>query len=79
MMEHADGKGRPGILMQYNCTDYECEDDFVAKLEAIVKEYPEHVYLAPNTYDGKLILTAEGRREILDEYDEEKIRAFIGE
>ena len=81
MIEHADGGtsqgGVPGILIQYNCDDYDCAPDLIQKLTTLAEEYPENVYLAPNFYDGKIILTKGGRREILDEFDEQIIRDFI--
>ena len=78
MLEHADGVGAPGIIIQYNCEDFECDPDLVQQLTVLVEQYPENVYLAPNKYDGKIILTKEGRREILDSFDEQAIRNFIG-
>lgn len=77
MLEHADGGGRPGILIQYNCRSFECEPDLIEQLTDLVRQYPDNVYLAPNNYDGKIILTKEGRREILDSFDEEAIGNFI--
>lgn len=77
MLEHADGKGIPGIITQYNCKKYSCEKDLITKLKALVKKYPENVYLAPGNYDGKIILTRFGKREILEKYDEKKIADFI--
>ena len=77
MVEHADGAGPPGIIIQYNCDDYKCAPDLVQKLTALVEEYPENVYLAPNNYDGKIILTKQSRRKILDDFDEQVIRDFI--
>lgn len=77
MLEHADGRGAPGILIQYNCDDYECEENLVQKLTTLVEEYPDNVYLAPNKYDGKIIMTRLNKREILDEFDEQAIRDFI--
>ena len=77
MLEHADGSGPSGIIIQYNCDDYDCESDLVQKLTALVEEYPDNVYLAPNNYDGKIILTKLGRRAILDQFDEQAIRNFI--
>ncbi len=77
MLEHADGGGRPGIIIQYNCEDYACESGLLEKLTSIVEDFPANVYLAPNNYDGKIILTAIDRREILDEFDDQIIRAFI--
>jgi hypothetical protein len=77
MLEHSDGSGAPGVLIQYNCTDYECESGLIEQLTTLVREYPENVYLAPNTYDGKIILTRIGQREVLDTFEEDTIRAFI--
>ena len=77
MLEHADGSGSPGIIIQYNCDNYACEPDLINRLTALVEEYPEHVYLAPNVYDGKIILTKIGSRKVLDEFDEQAIRDFI--
>ena len=78
MLEHADGGGRPGIIIQYNCDDYDCEENLIAKLTELVGQYPDNVYLAPNIYDGKIILTKLGKRSILDTFDEEAIKDFIG-
>lgn len=78
MLEHADGKGKPGILVQYNCKKYSCEPDLVGKLTDLVKQYPDNVYLAPNDYDGKIILTKTGSYKVLDSFDEQTIRKFIG-
>lgn len=78
MLEHADGGGRPGVIVQYNCEKYVCEQDLVEKLTEIVKSYPDYVYLAPGPqYSGKIILTKIGRRKVLEEFDEEEIKAFI--
>lgn len=77
MLEHADGAGAPGVIVQYNCEDFECESDLVDKLTKLVEEYPDNVYLAPNNYDGRIILTREGKIEILDDFDVKRIRDFI--
>ena len=79
MLEHADGDSKkgPGIIIQYNCDDYECEAGMVEQLTILASEYPENVYLAPNNYDGKIILTRLGKREILDNFDAQTIRDFI--
>jgi len=77
MLEHADGKNAPGIIIQYNCEDYECENDLVDNLKKLVTEYPENVYLAPGSYDGKIILNRDGGIEILEDFDKDIIRAFI--
>lgn len=77
MLEHAEGRGKPGVIIQYNCQDFVCDEDLVRCLKELAQEYPDIVYLAPNNYDGKIILTKEGKREILDNFDAEKIRKFI--
>ena len=77
MLEHADGRNRPGIIIQYNCNDFDCEPGLVQKLTTLVEEYPDNVYLAPNTYDGTIILTKLGKIEILDGFDEQAIKNFI--
>lgn len=77
MLEHADGKDKPGVIIQYNCKDYSCEPDLVDKLEALVAQYPDNVYLAPNNYNGKIILTKLGELKNLDNFDEQRIKEFI--
>lgn len=78
MLEHADGSGPPGVIVHYNCVQFSCESDLVEQLKKIVNEYPIFVYLAPGPrYDGKIVLTRFGKRLILDQYNEEKIRNFI--
>jgi len=77
MLEHADGGDAPGIIIQYNCNDFNCEPDLVKKLTTLVEQYPDNVYLAPNTYNGKVILTKLGKRKILDAFDEQGIKDFI--
>ncbi|MEK7104921.1 MAG: hypothetical protein AAB868_02690 [Patescibacteria group bacterium] len=77
MLEHADGRGKPGVIIQYNCQKYSCEPDLIEKLANLVKKYPDNVYLAPNTYDGKIILTKLGKRQILDAFDEQAMKEFI--
>ena len=79
MLEHADGNdgGGGGIIIQYNCDQFECESDLIEKLTNIAELYPKTVYLAPNTYDGKVILTKLGKRKVLDEFNEEAILKFI--
>ena len=79
MLEHADGRGRPGIIIQYNCDQFECEPGLIRDLVDLVKQYPNHVYLAPNSYNGKIILTKLYKKKVLAEFDEEIIRSFIEE
>ncbi len=78
MLEHADGSGPPGVIISYNCDDYDCEPDLVDQLRAIAEDYPEFVYLAP--FPGmttKIAVTRRGSQITLDALDEERIRAFI--
>lgn len=78
MLEHADGSGRPGVIINYNCEDYDCAPDLVERLTEIAKDYPSYVYLAPFPgMDAKIALTHVGKIEMLDTVDEERIRAFI--
>ncbi len=77
MLEHADGKGAPGIIIQYNCKDYACEPDMIQNLKTLVGKYSGNVYLAPNNYDGKIILTKLGAIKVLDAFNEEEIKKFI--
>ncbi|HEY65677.1 MAG TPA: DUF3105 domain-containing protein [Caldilineae bacterium] len=78
MLEHADGRGQPGVIINYNCEDFPCEPDLVERLAEIVRAYPDFVYLAPFPgMDARIALTRRGRLQVLDEVDEERIRAFI--
>jgi len=77
MLEHADGGNDPGVIIQYNCDDYDCESDLIDKLTSLAERYSSNVYLGPNKYDAKIVLTKLGRREVLKEFDEEKIKNFI--
>jgi len=80
MLEHADGveEGPPGIIINYNCIDYACEPNLIENLEAFAIKYPETVYVAPfNRMKAIIVLTKLGRREILQEYNEDIIEAFI--
>ncbi len=77
MLEHADGKGPPGVIVQYNCEDYVCEPGLAKKLENLVRRYSTYVYLAPGNYDGVIILTKRGALEILEGFDKRSIESFI--
>lgn len=79
MLEHSDGSGRPGVIINYNCEDYSCETGLIEKLENFAIEYPQHVYVAPfPKMTAKIALTKQGRIEILEGYNEPLIRSFIG-
>ncbi|MDP2672545.1 MAG: hypothetical protein Q8O84_01915 [Nanoarchaeota archaeon] len=78
MLEHADGSGPPGVVINYNCEDYICEEDLIKNLEGFAEKYPANVYVAPfKNMDAKIALTKLGKIEILENYDEERIRNFI--
>ncbi|MBI2529674.1 MAG: hypothetical protein HYW05_00840 [Candidatus Diapherotrites archaeon] len=77
MLEHADGEGRPGVVINYNCENFACEPALIAKLEAFAQRY-DYVYVAPFTnMSVKIALTKLGNIETMGEYDEKLIEAFI--
>mgnify|MGYP001607946778 FL=1 len=79
MLEHADGidGGRGGVIINYNCKDYECEEDLIEKLETFAVKY-DYAYVAPfKGMDAKIALTKLNKIEVLEEYDNEKIKEFI--
>jgi len=78
MLEHADGAGPPGIIINYNCEEYACEEGLIENLEAFAEKYPANVYVAPfKNMDAKIALTKLGKIEILENYDELRIKSFI--
>ncbi|MBE2234733.1 MAG: DUF3105 domain-containing protein [Anaerolinea sp.] len=65
-----------GVMVQYNCPDG-C-DDLVAQLSEIVARYSEQVILAPYPdMDSTIALTAWGRIDTFDAFDQERIERFI--
>lgn len=79
MLEHADGQegGRGGVIINYNCKNYECESGLIEKLEAFALEF-NYVYVAPfKGMDAKITLTKLGKIDILEGYDETRIKNFI--
>jgi uncharacterized protein DUF3105 len=65
-----------GVVIQYNCPAG-CQE-LVQKLEAIIKQYTDYVVLAPRPHmDKRIALTAWGRLDTFDEFDEERIVRFI--
>ncbi|NQV92017.1 hypothetical protein HQ489_06095 [Candidatus Woesearchaeota archaeon] len=80
MLEHADAVegGRPGIIINYNCKDYSCDNDLIEKLEFFAQKYPEHVYVAPfKNMDAKIALTKLNQQKLLEEYNEQIIDEFV--
>ncbi len=79
MLEHAGGVegGRGGIIVNYNCRQYVCEEGLIEKLEAFATKY-NYVYVAPyKGMDAKIALTRLGEIKILEEYNEKEIEQFI--
>ena len=78
MLEHADGGGPPGVIINYNCAKFRCPEGLVDRLAAIARAYPTFVYLAPYPeMDVRIAVTRLGRVLTLDELDEGQIRRFI--
>ena len=66
MLEHADGTGPPGIIINYNCNDYNCEPGLIENLESFAEKYPANVYVAPfPNMDAKIAITKLNRIESL--------------
>lgn len=67
-----------GVVIQYNCPEG-CPE-LVSQLAGIVNSYRDRMVLAPRTnMDTKIALTAWGRIDKLEEFDEARIRRFVGE
>jgi hypothetical protein len=78
VLEHADGRRRPGVVINYNCRKFRCPDGMVDRLTEIARGYPEFVYLAPYPeMDVRIAVTRLGKILTLEEPDEAQIRAFI--
>lgn len=78
MLEHADGGGRPGVIIRYNCEDFACPPDLADQLTGVALDYPSFVYLAPNpNMDAKIALTRQGEILVLDRFAPGEIRQFI--
>jgi len=79
MLEHLDGvQGeRGGVIINYDCENYDCESGLVENLENFASYY-NYVYVAPfKNMAAKIALTQLNRIEVLEDYDEEKIHIFI--
>lgn len=78
MLEHADGSGPPGVVINYNCIDFECEPDLIQRLEEFSKKYPTFVYVAPfKNMKAKIAVTRTGEIITMEDYDEAVIDNFI--
>src|SRR3989344_3715122 len=79
MLEHVDGieGGRGGVVINYNCKDYECDENLVENLESYANQYG-YVYVAPfKGMTSKIAITKLGRIQTFEEYDAESIKQFI--
>ena len=79
MLEHVDGQQgvRGGVIINYDCKNYNCEAGLIENLEQFGYEF-DYVYVAPfKNMGAKIALTKFNRIEVLEEYDENKIRSFI--
>lgn len=80
ILEHFDGGdgNRGGVVINYDCKNYDCSPDLIEKLEAFTEEYG-HVYVAPfKNMKVKIAITKLNQIRKLDSYDEDAIRQFIG-
>ena len=79
VMERGGGHHETGsMLVQYNCDDYLCGPDTIEQLTAIVRDYPDNVFLAPYPgMDAAIALAAPNRLVTLDFLDEVKVRKFL--
>ena len=79
MLEHIDGTGRPGVIINYNCKDYLCEENLIETLESFASDY-DYVYVVPfKGMDAKIAITKLGKIDVLDEYNKIRIKNFIEE
>lgn len=78
IIEHIPGPGeRPGVLLEFNCEEFECAPDLVEKLASVARQYA-YVYMAPfPQMDAKIALAARNALLTLDAYDEQRIVEFI--
>lgn len=77
MLEHADGKGRPGVIINYNCVKSRCEESLIERLAEVARVY-SFVYLAPYPeMDAKIAVSRLGEILVLDDADPVRIHEFI--
>ncbi|OGM59534.1 hypothetical protein A2955_01180 [Candidatus Woesebacteria bacterium RIFCSPLOWO2_01_FULL_37_19] len=78
MLEHSDGKGQPGVVINYNCDDFECEFALKEKLIEIANKYPEFVYIAPfPNMSKKIAITRMGKIQTFDNLEADALVRFI--
>jgi len=80
MLEHSDGKGQPGVIINYNCEDFGCDSDLKDRLAEIANKYPEFVYVAPfPKMSKKIAITRMGKIQTFDNLEVEGLMRFIEE
>ena len=78
MLEHSDGKGPPGVVINYNCEDFGCDSDLKDRLTEIANKYPEFVYIAPfPNMSKKIAITRMGKIQTFNNLDENALVQFI--
>jgi len=80
MLEHVDGVegGKGGVIINYDCENYECEDSLIKKLETFTLKY-DYVYVAPfRNMKVKIAVTKLRQIKTFDSFDEKGIDLFIG-
>ena len=78
MLEHSDGNGPPGVIINYNCQDFKCGPDLIKNLTDIAQKYPQFVYLSP--YSGmskKIAITRFGKIQTFDNFNKDALIKFI--
>ena len=79
ILEHFDGEdgSRGGIIINYDCKNYDCDTDLIAQLQGFTDVY-EYVYVAPyKKMKSKIAITKINRQITLDEFDQEQIDQFL--
>jgi hypothetical protein len=78
MLEHSDGDGPPGVIINYNCEDFNCEENLIENLTQIAQEYPKLVYLAPfSGMSKKIAITRYQQIETFDSLEKDELVNFI--
>jgi len=78
MLEHSDGKGPPGVIINYNCEDFECEPGLKEKLAEIANKYSEFAFKAPfSNMSKKIAITRMGKIQTFDNLDKNALVQFI--
>jgi len=78
ILEHVGEEGsRAGIVVNYDCKNYECDPDLIEKLENLT-EGNNFVFVGPfKNMKAKIVLTKLNQQITLDEYNDVSINNFI--